>query len=93
MYSRPTVDDSFDKYDEMRLHMETLLSASIIELDIPMRIAIPLDEAGISRLKHLVSSTREDLLKVNRIGEKAVREIERILARFDLHLGMKAPYY
>lgn len=83
-------DESFDKYDEMRLHMEQLLSASIIEFDMPMRIAIPLDNAGIRRLRDLVCLTREDLLKINRIGEKAASEIESILHRFGLGLKMPA---
>ena len=83
-------DNSFDKYDEMRLHMAQLLSASIIEFDMPMRIAIPLDNAGIRRLRDLVCLTREELLKINRIGEKAVSEIESILHRFGLCLKMQA---
>ena len=89
MYVRPTTDNSFDKYDEMRLHMEQLLSAHIIEVDMPMRIAIPLDDAGISRLRDLVRLTREDLFKINRLGAKSVDEIERILERLGLSLGMQ----
>ena len=69
--------------------MEQLLSASIIDLDIPMKIAIPLDGIGVRRLKDLVRLSRGDLLKVNRIGQKSVDDIERILARFDLYLGME----
>jgi len=88
MYNIPTPDTSFDKYDEMRLHMEQLLSSSITDFDIPMRIAIPLDGAGVRRLKDLVCLTRNDLLKVNRLGEKAANEVERILERFGLSLGM-----
>ena len=71
----------------MRLHMEQLLSSSITEFDIPMRIAIPLDNAGIRRLKDLVRLTREDLLKINRLGVKAADEIENTLSRFGLSLG------
>ena len=89
MYVRPTPDNSFDKYDEMRLHMEQLLSAHIIEIDMPMRIAIPLDDNGIRRLRDLVRLTREDLLKINRLGVKSVDEIERILDRFGLSLNMR----
>lgn len=36
MYATPEYDNSFDKYDEMRLHMRKLLSASIIEFDVPL---------------------------------------------------------
>lgn len=89
MYAELVPDNTFDKYDEMELHMKQLLSASIIDIDIPMRIAIPLDDAGIRRLNDLVHLTRADLLKVNRLGEKAVKEIERILDRFGLSLEMK----
>ena len=89
MYVRPTPDNSFDKYDEMRLHMEQLLSAHIIEVDMPMRIAIPLDDAGISRLRDLVRLTREDLFKISRLGAKSVDEIERILECLGLSLGMR----
>ena len=73
----------------MRLHMEQLLSAHIIEVDMPMRIAIPLDDAGISRLRDLVRLTREDLFKISRLGAKSVDEIERILERLGLSLGMR----
>ncbi len=89
MYAELTPDNSFDKYDEMRLHMEQLLSSSITDFDIPMRIAIPLDNVGIRRLKDMVQLTRDDLFKINRLGNKAVNEIERILDRFGLSLGMK----
>lgn len=68
--------------------MEQLLSSSIIEFDIPMRIAIPLDNVGVRRLKDLVRLTRKDILNVNRLGEKAADEVERILMRFGLSLGM-----
>lgn len=88
MYSKPTPDNSFDKYDEMRLHMEQLLSASITDFDIPMRIAIPLDGVGVRRVRDLVRMTRDDIFKVNRLGEKAANEIESILERFGLSLGM-----
>lgn len=88
MYAQPTPDNSFDKYDEMRLHMEQLLSASIVDFDIPMRIAIPLDGVGVRRVRDLVRMKREDIFNVNRLGEKSVSEIERILDRFGLSLGM-----
>lgn len=89
MYTTLLPDKSFDYYDEPRLHMEQMLASSITDLDIPMRIAIPLDLAGVRRIRDLVCLSREDLLMINRIGEKAVDEIDRILHRFDLSLEMK----
>lgn len=53
-----------------------------------MMIAIPLDKVGVRRLRDLVRLTREDILKVNRLGEKAADEVEQILERFGLSLGM-----
>lgn len=72
----------------MRLHMEQLLSSSILELDMPMRIAIPLDDAGIRRLKDLVCLSREQLIKIKRIGIGTADEVERLLDRFGLSLNM-----
>lgn len=89
MYTTPDTDTTFDKYDEMRLHMEQLLSASILDIDMPMRIAIPLDNAGIRKLKDLVKLNRREVLCIKRLGNKAVDEIESILGRFDLYLDMK----
>lgn len=89
MFANVTHESEFDKYDEMRLHMEVLLSSPLIDFDISMRILIPLENAGIRRLRDLVCLTREDLLKINRLGVKAVDEMERLLDRLGLSLGMR----
>lgn len=68
--------------------MNQLFSASILDFDIPMRIAIPLDNAGIRRIGDLVRLDRKGLLTVKRLGEKGADEVERILERFGLSLGM-----
>ena len=82
-----TMHDFF-YFDERRMHWEKLLSASIIVLDLPMRIAYPLDDAKIRKIKDLVVKSRNDLLKINRLGVKAVDEIEHCLERIGLSLGM-----
>lgn len=78
----------FFYFDEKRKHWEKLLSASIIVLDLPMRIAYPLDDAKIRKIKDLVVKSRNDLLNINRLGVKAVDEIEHCLDRIGLSLGM-----
>lgn len=88
MYATPDTDTTFDKYDEMRLHMEQLLSASLLELDVPPRIAIPLGDAGIRRLKDLVRTNREELTTIKRIGTKAADKLEAMLNRYGLSFGI-----
>lgn len=91
MYTRASESDEedFDKYDEERLHMEQMLSASTVDIDMPMRIAIPLDNVGIRRLRDLVVLDRKGLMAIPRLGCKAADEVEALLARFGLSLGMK----
>jgi len=79
-------DDSFDKYDEYQLHMNTLLSASLTDFDIPLRILLPLGDAGIRRLRDLVSMTRTQLLSVSRMGVVSVDFLEKFLASQNLSL-------
>lgn len=69
--------------------MEQLLSTSLTDLDFPMKIAIPLDGVGVRRLKDLVRLSRTDILNINRLGQKAVDTIERMLDRFGLSLDME----
>ena len=52
--------DSFDKYDEPRLHMEKLMKAHLIEFDLSMRILCPLEKAGIRTLGDLENPERSD---------------------------------
>lgn len=80
-------DDSFNKYEEYRLHMETLLSASLTDFDIPARILIPLSQAGIRRLRDLVKMTKKELLSVSRMGDVSVKFLENFLASQNLSLA------
>lgn len=86
MIQTPTIDTSFDKYDEYRLHMEVLLSASLTDFDIPARILIPLGDAGICRLRDLVAMTKKQLLSVSRMGVVSVEFLENFLAKQNLSL-------
>ena len=79
MYSLPK-QESFDKYDEYRLHMETLMSAPLVDFDLPVRTLYALGDAGIKRLRDLCGLTKRDLLKINRINLVSVKCIEKMLA-------------
>lgn len=84
-----SLSKQFEKFDEYRIHMETFLSAPLIDFDIPLRILIPLENAGIKRLRDLVSLTREELLAVPRLGIVAVEHLEKLLSHYDLSLKKK----
>lgn len=86
MIQTQTIDSSFDKYEEYKLHMEVLLSASLTDFDIPARILMPLGNAGIRRLRDLVSMTKKQLLAVNRINIVSVGFLEDFLAKQNLSL-------
>ena len=87
MYSPSEVD--IDKYDEPRLHMERLLKTHLMEFDISLRILIPLESAGITRLGHLVKQTRESLSQINQLGRISIEKIESFLAYHGLSLAEK----
>lgn len=80
-------DINFDKYDEPRLHMERLMRTHLTEFDISLRILIPLESAGITRLGHLVKQTRKSLRQINQLGEISVDKIEKFLAYHGLSLA------
>lgn len=86
MIQTPKIDSSFDKYEEYKLHMEVLLSASLTDFDIPARILIPLGDAGIRRLRDLVAMTKKQLLAVSRMGAVSVELLENFLAKQNLSL-------
>ncbi|MEI3156169.1 MAG: DNA-directed RNA polymerase subunit alpha C-terminal domain-containing protein [Muribaculaceae bacterium] len=87
MIVSPQPDNSFDKYDEPRLHMEQLMKARLIEFDLSMRILCPLEKAGIRTLGDLVSRTRKDLRRISQLGRLSVDTIERFLADNGLALA------
>ncbi len=78
--------DSFDKYEEPKLHMERLMKAHLIEFDLSLRILCPLERAGINTLGKLLKNKRDNLLKIPNIGNTAISTIELFLARYNLSL-------
>lgn len=79
-------DSTLDKYDEYRLHMEALFSASLVDFDLPTRILYSLGDAGIRRLGDLVKMSRKQLLAVRHISVVSVDYLEKFLASLDLSL-------
>ncbi len=87
MYAYPEEHDEFEKYDEPRLHMELLMKAHLIEFDLPLRILIPLEKAGIKRLGDLVKQSRKSLRSINQLGRISVDTLEKFLHKQGLSLS------
>lgn len=85
MYSPSDID--FDRYDEPRLHMERLMRVHLTEFDISIRILLPLESAGITRLGHLVKQSRKSLLNIPQFGITSLRKIEAFLDYHGLSLS------
>lgn len=65
------------------------LDRSVDELELSVRSANCLQNAGIRYLGELVAKTEMDMLKTKNFGRKSLNEIKDILSTMDLHLGMK----
>lgn len=84
MNQSPQPDNSFDKYDEPRLHMEALYNAHLIEFDLSMRILIPLEDAGIRRLGDLVKHKRSEIRQIKQIGRTSMACLDKLMERLAL---------
>lgn len=59
------------------------------ELDLSVRSANCLQNAGIEYVWHLVEKTEAEMLKTKNFGRKSLNEIKEILSELGLSLGMK----
>lgn len=65
------------------------LYKSVDELELSVRAANCLENAGIRYLGELVVRSEGEMLKTKNFGRKTLNEIKDILAEMGLHLGMK----
>ncbi len=72
---------------DARLHAN--LKKSVDELELSVRAANCLENAGIRFVGELVTKTDRDMLNTKNFGRKSLNEIKDILADMGLHLGMK----
>jgi DNA-directed RNA polymerase subunit alpha len=63
------------------------------ELDLSVRSANCLQNAGIETIWQLVEKTEAEMLKTKNFGRKSLNEIKEILADLNLSLGMKLPNF
>jgi DNA-directed RNA polymerase subunit alpha len=65
------------------------LYKSVDELELSVRAANCLENAGIRYIGELVNRSESEMLKTKNFGRKTLNEIKDILAEMGLHLGMK----
>jgi DNA-directed RNA polymerase subunit alpha len=79
--------------DEETRMMRKLLERSVEELELSVRAANCLRNAGIVTIADLVRKTEQEMLKYRNFGKKSLKEISEILARDNLHFGMDVSKY
>jgi DNA-directed RNA polymerase subunit alpha len=81
----PTVEEEIKKVSSFN---ENLLR-SVNELELSVRAANCLKNAGIETIAEMVQKTESEMLKTKNFGRKSLNEIKEILAEMGLSLGMK----
>jgi len=84
-------EEEEEKREEERRLME-LLSRPVSELELSVRAANCLKNAGIRYIGELVQKTDQEMLKTQNFGRKSLNEIKTVLASMGLSLGMKVDF-
>lgn len=83
------VEDQEEEIEEDDSAVNENLYRSVEELELSVRSANCLKNAGIKLIGELVSKTESEMLKTQNFGRKSLNEIKDILAEMGLTLGMK----
>jgi DNA-directed RNA polymerase subunit alpha len=76
-----------EKLDEQD-NVNKVLSRSVEDLELSVRSANCLKNAGINTIGELVKKTEAEMLKTKNFGRKSLSEIKDILSEYDLTFGM-----
>ncbi len=71
--------------------LQAVLARRIDELDLSVRSANCLKNANIHTLQDLVMRSEKEMLETKNFGRKSLQEVQDILAKHGLHLGMEIP--
>jgi DNA-directed RNA polymerase subunit alpha len=71
--------------------LDAVLAKNIDELDLSVRSANSLKNANIHTLRDLVRRTEKDMLETKNFGKKSLEEVQEVLDRLGLSLGMDVP--
>jgi DNA-directed RNA polymerase subunit alpha len=69
-------------------NVNKVLSRSVEDLELSVRSANCLKNAGINTIGELVRKTEAEMLKTKNFGRKSLSEIKDILSEYDLTFGM-----
>ncbi len=78
--------------EEEKKRLMELLSRPVSELELSVRAANCLKNAGIRYIGELVQKTDQEMLKTQNFGRKSLNEIKAVLAELGLSLGMKVDF-
>jgi DNA-directed RNA polymerase subunit alpha len=71
--------------------LDALLAKQIDELDLSVRSANSLKNANIHTLRDLVRRSERDMLETKNFGKKSLEEVQEVLDKLGLSLGMDVP--
>ncbi len=94
LYDKLVLFDSEPQYvkeiemDPELSRMESLLNTNVNELELSVRCSNCLTAAKIETIGELVSKSENEMLKYRNFGKKSLEEINELLTKYDLTLGM-----
>src|SRR4029079_1498552 len=71
--------------------LDAILAKQIDELDLSVRSANSLKNANIHTLRDLVRRSEKDMLETKNFGKKSLEEVQEVLDKLGLSLGMDVP--
>jgi DNA-directed RNA polymerase subunit alpha len=83
--------DGADLGREELAGLDALLAKNIDELDLSVRSANSLKNANIHTLRDLVRRSEKDMLETKNFGRKSLEEVQEVLDKLGLSLGMDVP--
>ncbi len=86
---RDDAQEEIEKEDRREQRFMEKLDRTVDELELSVRSANCLQNAGIRYIGELIQRTEMDMLKTKNFGRKSLNEIKDILSTMGLHLGMK----
>lgn len=82
-------DTSVKEVNDEKNRLSKLLDMSVNEIELSVRAANCLNNAGITTVRELVGKTEAMMLKFRNFGKKSLNEIKAKLEQLGLSLGMK----